>query len=93
MAVSINRHPCTSPWPAVACRAETCKESRFADVSEQEQAMIQKFLARTLLFSERMMDAVGHLGLPTLDVETTSSLDELSETCLAVLGQQRQAKT
>ena len=60
-------------------------ESRFEEVSDRDRVMIQKFLGRTHLFNEHMMDAVNRLGLLSIDVETTSSLNELSDTCLALL--------
>jgi len=58
--------------------------SRFGEASAREKTMVQKFLARALLYNERMMDAVRRIGLASLDIEATSSLDELSDLCLEI---------
>ena len=47
--------------------------------------MIQKFLGRSLRYNEQMMDAVNRLGLLSIDVEATSSLDQLSDVCLELI--------
>jgi 2-phosphoglycerate kinase len=60
-------------------------ESRFEQASGRDSAMIRKFLGRTQLFNKHMMDAIDRLGLLSIDVETVSSLDELSDTCLELL--------
>jgi hypothetical protein len=56
--------------------------SRFAAASDRERELIQKFLQRTCLYNERMMAAVRRLGLASIDVETTSSLEELRDALL-----------
>lgn len=56
--------------------------SRFDETNPEEKMMIQKFLDRTLGYNERMMAAVNRLGLNSINVETSSSLDELSDTIL-----------
>jgi hypothetical protein len=47
--------------------------------------MIQKFLERTLLYDRKMMEAIDRLGLVCVNVEFTSSLDELANICLSLL--------
>lgn len=61
--------------------------SRFDEVSARDKIMIQQFLGRTQLYNERMMAAVERLGLVSVDVEVTSSLDELCDLCLNLLWQ------
>ena len=60
-------------------------ESHFAQATEREQAMIQKFLARTQLYNEQMMTAVSQHNLLSLNSETASSPEELAGRCLEFL--------
>jgi 2-phosphoglycerate kinase len=69
-------------------RARIYRDSHFAEAMPREQAMIQKFLERTLRYNERMMDAVNRLGLASFNVEESASLDKLGERCLELLGKQ-----
>jgi 2-phosphoglycerate kinase len=62
--------------------------SQYETKSPREKKMIDKFLERTYLYNERMMDAVNRLGLVSMDVENASTLDELTDKCLAVLKKQ-----
>ena len=62
--------------------------SQFEQESIQSKTMIQKFLGRTHLYNERMMQVVRQLRLPHLDIETASSLDELCDLTLALVAQQ-----
>lgn len=55
------------------------KESHYEEKTAREKEMIDKFLARTLVYNGRMMKAVKRLGLVHIDVETVSSLEQLSE--------------
>jgi hypothetical protein len=48
--------------------------------------MIEKFLGRTQRYNERMMQAIRRLGLPCLNVEEISSLENLTDKCLSLLG-------
>ena len=66
-------------------RARIHSLSSFEEASAREKSMIQKFLERTLLYNERMMDAVGQLGLVSMNVEAASSLDELCDAFLELL--------
>ncbi|MBV9788186.1 MAG: AAA family ATPase [Chloroflexi bacterium] len=59
--------------------------SRIAEAAAQEQRMIQKFVARTLRYNAAMMAAVQRLGLASIRVEATSSLEDLSHRCLELL--------
>jgi len=60
--------------------------SQYEAKSPREKEMVAKFLQRTHLYNERMMEAVNRLGLVSMDIESTSSLDELCDTCLELLG-------
>lgn len=60
-------------------------ESQYKEKTLREKAMIDKFLKRTLVYNERMMDAVNRIGLLSLDLEMSSSPEELSDMCLELL--------
>ncbi len=62
------------------------KASKFAEASDREKLMIQKFLGRAHRYNEYMMDMVKQLGLRTIDVDATSSVEELSSRCLQLIG-------
>ena len=66
-----------------------CKASGFGQASPREKAMIEKFLGRTQRYNESMIQALRDLGLPWIDVEETSSLEDLIGTCLRRLGRER----
>ena len=59
--------------------------SRFEEKDTRDRTMIQKFLERSLRYNEQMMDAVKRLGLVSVDIETTSSPEQLSDLCLDLL--------
>ena len=61
-------------------------ESQFEAASAKEKKMIQNFLDRTLIYKERMMDAVNRLGLASMEVEATSSLEDLSGELLELIN-------
>jgi 2-phosphoglycerate kinase len=52
-------------------------ESNFDNVSKDQQYLIQKFLARTLLYDQLMKDEVKRLGFTSIDVQSLSIADEL----------------
>ena len=58
------------------------RESNFYNVGEDEKQLIQKFLDRTLFYNKRMRETVEHLGFMCIDVESVSTADELSNTCM-----------
>ncbi len=62
--------------------------SHLEEGTVREKLMIQRFLERTQLYNEQMMAAVNRLGLVSINVEATSSLDELSDMCLELLRRQ-----
>jgi 2-phosphoglycerate kinase len=70
-------------------QARIYKASQFEKATVQGKVMIQKFLERTHLYNEQMMDAIKRLGLVSINVETTASLNELSDICLEALSQQK----
>lgn len=62
--------------------------SQIENAADREKMMVQKFLGRTLVYNEQMMEAVNRLGLVSINVESASSLDELSNRCLELLRKQ-----
>ena len=60
-------------------------ESNFDNVGEEEKYLIQKFLARTLLYNKRMREEIKHLGFICIDVESLSMAEELSQKCLELM--------
>ena len=61
------------------------KESNFDNVGEDEKYLIEKFLQRTLLYNQRMMELVRNLGFIYIDVESISNTDELSTKCMEMI--------
>lgn len=62
--------------------------SEFAQAAPEGQLLIQKFVQRTQRYNDLMIKAVSRLGLASINVETTASLEELADACLEVLGRQ-----
>ena len=62
--------------------------SQYKTKSSREKRMIDQFLERTWLYNERMLNTVKRLDLVSIDVENASNVDELTDTCLAVLKKQ-----
>ncbi|MGB3655384.1 MAG: 2-phosphoglycerate kinase [Rivularia sp. (in: cyanobacteria)] len=52
-------------------------QSNYDRVGENEKYLVQKFLNRTLLYNKRMMELVEQLGFISIDVESTSTVEEL----------------
>ena len=63
--------------------------SNFDQVTPREQAMIDKFVARTHRYNRRMMEAVTRLNLPWLDVEHVGSPERITDDALRMLGIER----
>lgn len=63
-------------------------ESKYQSKSPGEKELIDKFLARTQLYNERMMADVKRLDLVSIDVEKASSINDLAEICLTALKNQ-----
>ncbi|MEZ4866884.1 MAG: hypothetical protein R3C14_36520 [Caldilineaceae bacterium] len=59
--------------------------SRFAEASARDQAIIQKFVGRALLYNQSMRDAVKRFGLATLAVAETATVEELTTRCLELI--------
>jgi 2-phosphoglycerate kinase len=59
--------------------------SQFEKAAIAEKSIIQKFLGRTLSYNRQMMEAIVRLGLVSVNVESASSLDELTHLCLNFL--------
>ena len=62
------------------------RASGFDQASPQEQIVIDRFLGRVQRYNERMRHTLRELGLPAIDVETTASLDDLTNRALSLLG-------
>lgn len=62
--------------------------SRLAEVTGDEQLLIEKFLERTLRYNERMLEAIARLSLVRINVESQPSLKALSAHCLKRLQDQ-----
>jgi shikimate kinase len=54
-------------------------ESRFDELAGSERELVEKFLARTLLYNRRMNEEVRRLGLESRDVEEFSPPGEFLE--------------
>ena len=59
--------------------------SQYRTKSQRERVMVDKFLARSLLYNAQMMDAIRQHELVSVDVNA-ASVDELIERCLSLLG-------
>ncbi len=60
--------------------------SGFEQAPDQEKALIEKFIGRAQRYNERMMQALRLLDLPWVNVEEASSLENLVDTSLCLLG-------
>jgi 2-phosphoglycerate kinase len=60
-------------------------ESRLEQAAPPERWLIEQFAERTLRYNERMLEAIKHLGLPSIDVEALPSPDALVEVCLKLV--------
>ena len=49
-------------------------ESNFDNVSDEEKYLIEKFIQRTLLYNQRMIESVENLGFTYINVESDSFL-------------------
>jgi 2-phosphoglycerate kinase len=70
-------------------RSRILAESNLDNVSQDRQYLIQKFLARTLLYDQLMRDEVERLGFISIELEslsmTNSMTDELTKKCLKLI--------
>ena len=62
------------------------RASGYEQATARERAMTDKFLGRTHRYNARMMEAVTRLGLPWIDVEAFSSLEQLTDNVLGLLS-------
>ncbi|PSB08411.1 2-phosphoglycerate kinase [Pleurocapsa sp. CCALA 161] len=63
-------------------RSRILAESNFDNVNQDRQYLIQKFLARTLLYDQCMRDEVERLGFICVDVESLLMTDDLANSVL-----------
>ncbi len=62
--------------------------SQYETKLDHERTMIDKFLGRTVTFNKHMEDTANQLGLITLDVADTPSVEELAAQCLSIISKQ-----
>jgi 2-phosphoglycerate kinase len=60
-------------------------ESQYKTKSKPEQMLVDKFVERNCLYNDRIIDAVSRLGLVSVNIEDTSTPDELMNLCLSIL--------
>ena len=60
-------------------------ESNFYRVDEGKQYLIQKFLDRTLLYNRRIQEEVKRLGLISINVESTATVEKLADRCIKLI--------
>lgn len=58
------------------------RNAGYALANERGRALIDKFVARTQRFDERMMESVKRLGLAHIVIDESETPDELLERCL-----------
>lgn len=62
-------------------------QSNFDNLGEDEKFLIQKFLDRTIFYNQRMMELVEQLGFISVDVESVSTVEELSHKCMELISE------
>ncbi|MGF1672469.1 MAG: 2-phosphoglycerate kinase [Rivularia sp. (in: cyanobacteria)] len=62
-------------------------ESNFESVSEDEKHLIEKFIGRTLLYNKHMREEIERLEFICIDVESTSTVDELASKCMELISE------
>ena len=62
--------------------------SQYRTKSPRGKMMVGKFLKRTIVYNQKMMDQVRRYGLASIDVDG-ASVCELSQRCLSLLGLER----
>ncbi len=62
--------------------------SQYNGKTSREKELIDKFLKRTLLYDERMIEAINRHGLIALEVHAAWSLEKLSDKCLKLVKKQ-----
>jgi 2-phosphoglycerate kinase len=60
-------------------------ESNFNNVGKDEHYLIQKFIARTLLYNQYIKQEVERLRLKSIKIEAVSTADELLQKCRELL--------
>lgn len=60
-------------------------ESNFCNVCKNEKHLIQKFLNLTLFYNKHTNEEVERFGFMCIDVESVSTVDELSKKCMDLM--------
>ena len=61
------------------------QESNYYNVDEEKKYLIQKFLARTLLYNQKIEKDISDLNFNCIHVESVKTLEELMQQCLKKL--------
>lgn len=69
------------------------QESGYDHVRPAGQALIDKFIARSLSFNRLVTDEVRRLGLPSLSADEGISVDALADACLVSVALQEGARS
>jgi len=71
-------------WPAVAdlVTARIHAASRYAEAGDDQRAVVDSFVGRTLGYQRAVVAAVRRHHLPTVEVDETTSTDALVARCL-----------
>jgi 2-phosphoglycerate kinase len=75
-----------TPEFRVAALASRGSTWAIAGRTSRPERALSNLLERDRLFTDRLRDEATRLGLPTVDVDTTTTLDELTERVTSVLG-------
>ena len=69
-------------------QARIYASSGYDALKGDERTLVDKFLERTIVYNERMLQAVSRLGLARVQIDATES-DALIHTCMDVIGVSR----
>lgn len=73
-------------------RARVHAAGRYEAATDEEQRLIDKFLARTERYQNLMIDAIDSLGMDRIDAGGGRSAAELADTVLTTVGAQNMAR-
>jgi 2-phosphoglycerate kinase len=80
---------CAAIWLTASqqtIRTRIYAASNYAELTDDDRVLIDKFIGRTELYDTYLVAAAGQLGLPVIDVDSVPSLAGLVDHCLRVLG-------
>ena len=62
------------------------RQSNYDRLDKDKQYLVQKFCDRTLLYNRRMQEEVKRRGLISINVESTSTVEQLADRCLKLMN-------